>query len=1248
MNCGSSWEVDLRADVDCDKPGLERCHPRYTLGWQHREVQLHRDGMSFPAELEYVHAYCDVWGRGRLEQVLAAPREIARVRDAAHIQLAGRGNMAGPNVVLIVVRGLTLSQSRVRLPRTLRTLGRLRRGGNYRGVAFSRFAAASASGEEAMQALVHGTPESPLPAWAARRSLWKLYEQWGYVTAFGEGGCVTAASRAAGYSLEGQPPMHHALVEPACALDTQLRARADDAMDASYDFTVAELVPSAVRNGSAGRRQRTGREGCVAQGMGDDDLASSKEDEAVLDYMEAFLEPSLYAALPKLAMVALPALHTRPAASAAAVDARLASFVRSVLAAHPHTVLTLTSDVPPPPPYDATGPGSEWLTPMLRVLVPTSGQPRAASEADAPNRRAVPSLTTDGWGAPTGCTCSGYSNGHGFGAHCKAWEKHLAGAENQLPWCYVNDECDAPGTRRTRGSFGKVFADCVHHKSAPRVGVMPQHADTATLNAASDALVANAAVAASAVDLHATLMQLPMLPYAARMPNHTLPATCGLEKVYSREMPTTAPKGLFVGGCSLLRPLPADRACEDTLCPPALCEAQALSRIEVPQSADASSDAVQVVVDPAATPSRRANTSEVASAFAAAVMGGHLKDAFAPMPKAAAVSQLLCKLRAARTRVAASMAVARRDERRRVDSCSGRGATCQLHMPPPDKDWLARVGSEADMFVCDAPVFATLERGMLSLDCPPSRMPMYSIGLHPKLHLYRGPTKMPNGTEYVAAYCFLADATIDSSACERIGHERKKSNAAAIRRQCPHLSHGWVLDAAVENRRMKNVARRARRRQRVWEERRKKAQLPAGVSARAGRDGGGGGGLGLNVLLLMLDSISAARFKRGMPMTHALLESWTAADGERSDSTPTSVSTPTSPTATVASGRQRRLARGRRHGSQGGDGAHNHSSAAGDGGAWRSFRFDLFSVVGSNSPRNQFPMLSGLTSLQWARDHGGRGHECIVPGFDDGVRADRDHTCDKWVFDDYRATGYVSLFGTNMCDWGVMEEVYPFDTRHPPTDHHLMEPWCHVDYDVDKLYFRPMTRCLGGRPAHAALMKYERDFLRSYERLPRFSWTVYLEGHEPSFRAMANLDADLVAHLLRLRATHGHDTAIFLVSDHGIHYGKYYDNAKAGPAEHSLPLFYALFPRQVLADHPDVESALCVNRRRLVSPFDVHATLLALLSYPEPPSLPDWSSFPARVRPRSLLKTVPAARTCAEAGVPEDACPRAAVSGCAF
>ena len=71
----------------------------------------------------------------------------------------------------------------------------------------------------------------------------------------------------------------------------------------------------------------------------------------------------------------------------------------------------------------------------------------------------------------------------------------------------------------------------------------------------------------------------------------------------------------------------------------------------------------------------------------------------------------------------------------------------------------------------------------------------------------------------------------------------------------------------------------------------------------------------------------------------------------------------------------------------------------------------------------------------------------------------------------------------------------------------------------------------------------------------------------------------------------------------------------------------------------DVDRALCANQRRLVSPFDVHATLRALLSYPQPPELPDWSAVPNGLRPRSLLVEVPADRTCDEAGVPPGSCP---------
>jgi len=136
------------------------------------------------------------------------------------------------------------------------------------------------------------------------------------------------------------------------------------------------------------------------------------------------------------------------------------------------------------------------------------------------------------------------------------------------------------------------------------------------------------------------------------------------------------------------------------------------------------------------------------------------------------------------------------------------------------------------------------------------------------------------------------------------------------------------------------------------------------------------------------------------------------------------------------------------------------------------------------------------------------------------------------------------------------------------------------------------------------------------------------------------MDASLARHLLLLRASgRADDTAVLLLSDHGIHYGKYYDGAADGKREHANPLLYFLWPRKLLREKPKLEAALSANRRRLLSPFDLHATLLHVLSYPTPPVLPDWSGAQMRLRPRSLLALVPAERSCEDAGVPEDVCP---------
>ena len=152
---------------------------------------------------------------------------------------------------------------------------------------------------------------------------------------------------------------------------------------------------------------------------------------------------------------------------------------------------------PAPPP-----PAPPFPPPPPSPPLPPSPPPDAAPPP-SPSNVAPPGGV---WVAPPGCACTGYSNKHGFGASCKAWEAHLPGGEGQLPWCYVDDACTAPGVRRRRGSFGKSFADCVVR--------MPAAAATATTTAARPKgvfaslfgrrLEAPVATAAAAHGAHAT------------------------------------------------------------------------------------------------------------------------------------------------------------------------------------------------------------------------------------------------------------------------------------------------------------------------------------------------------------------------------------------------------------------------------------------------------------------------------------------------------------------------------------------------------------------------------------------------------------------------------------------------------------------------------------------------------------------------------------------------------------------------
>jgi hypothetical protein len=60
----------------------------------------------------------------------------------------------------------------------------------------------------------------------------------------------------------------------------------------------------------------------------------------------------------------------------------------------------------------------------------------------------------------SGCRCTGFSNGHGFGRYCHGWESAW-----EDPWCYVNETCSSATVKR--GSFGRNSETCTSASPPP-------------------------------------------------------------------------------------------------------------------------------------------------------------------------------------------------------------------------------------------------------------------------------------------------------------------------------------------------------------------------------------------------------------------------------------------------------------------------------------------------------------------------------------------------------------------------------------------------------------------------------------------------------------------------------------------------------------------------------------------------------------------------------------------------------------
>ncbi|KAH7967440.1 hypothetical protein HPB49_024860 [Dermacentor silvarum] len=226
----------------------------------------------------------------------------------------------------------------------------------------------------------------------------------------------------------------------------------------------------------------------------------------------------------------------------------------------------------------------------------------------------------------------------------------------------------------------------------------------------------------------------------------------------------------------------------------------------------------------------------------------------------------------------------------------------------------------------------------------------------------------------------------------------------------------------------------------------------------------------------------------------------------------------------------------------------------------------------------------------------------------------------------YQAMGYTTLFLEEMPHYGLF--TYPNQTgfKVTPTDYYPVSILRLMDEKggIDRF-------CMGSRLKTKVLIKYLGDVLKLNDNSRTFSYVWLSDVTHNHIKGIAILDEPLFEFFKSLSNRGVLDnTVVVLLSDHGARYGST-RRSELGRHEDKTPFCLLALPKRFLREHPEVAARLETNQRRLITAYDLHATLLSLST------LPSFSVNPTR-RGLNLFANIPANRTCADASIPPEFC----------
>jgi len=208
--------------------------------------------------------------------------------------------------------------------------------------------------------------------------------------------------------------------------------------------------------------------------------------------------------------------------------------------------------------------------------------------------------------------------------------------------------------------------------------------------------------------------------------------------------------------------------------------------------------------------------------------------------------------------------------------------------------------------------------------------------------------------------------------------------------------------------------------------------------------------------------------------------------------------------------------------------------------------------------------------------------------------------------------------------------------RHQPVDHYMRTFYL----AAERRYASYHPFCVGSTPRHVNMFAWQRHFFDRYAECRKFSFIFHSEfSHDNSLR-LPLADDDLQRHLAALYdAGHLDHTVLVLISDHGPRFDRTRRTTR-GKYDERLPYLAVRLPPSFTARYPNAAENLRLNAAtgRLVTAFDVHATLLDVMRYAtseqSPQDVPQVQLYYGRLpRAISLFAEVPVDRSCTDADI---------------